>query len=203
MTSVDSVDFESLLREWQTGNHDAGSRLIELVYLDLRRMARKSFQGGLADHTLQPTALANETCMRLLRFDPSRLNGKSHFYAIAAIQMKNILIDHLRRRPVDKRSGERIAIDEIELADDSRTVELLELEIAMSRLKEINLRAYNIVRLRYIVGLSEADTAEALGVCPSTLKRDWRFAKGLLADYLGGSTRRINIGSPRRYRKVA
>lgn len=188
-------EFERLLREWQAGDRGAGARLIELTYADLRRLARNVFRGEPSGHTLQPTAIANMACMKLLRGDPSRLNDRAHFLAIAAIQMKNIIVDHLRSRPVDKRIGHRIPVDDLELPQSSGVIELLMLSESLHRLAEINPRAAQIVEFRYIYGLSEKETAEALEISVTTLKRDWSFAKGFLADLLGGADHRIVVKS--------
>lgn len=186
-------EFERLLREWQAGDRGSGARLIELTYADLRRLAHNVFRGEPSGHTLQPTAIANMACMKMLRCNPSRLNDRAHFFAIAAIQMKNILVDHLRSRPVDKRIGHRIPIEDLELPQSSGVVELLMLNEALHRLEGINPRATRIVEFRYIYGLSEKETAEALQISVTTLKRNWSFAKAFLADLLGGSDGRIAV----------
>jgi RNA polymerase sigma factor (TIGR02999 family) len=189
-------EFDSLLEAWGNGDHAAGERLVEIAYGELRRIARRIFRGESPGHTLQPTAIANLACMKMLRSDPSRFNDRDHFFSVAAIQMRNILIDHRRSRPVDKRIGKRIPVEEIELAEGSRLVDLLTLEQALTRLAEISPRASRIVRLRYICGLSEEETAEALDISVTTLKRDWKFAKGHLAAQLGGGRGRIRLESP-------
>lgn len=194
MSHADSAQIESLLQRWQGGDRETCSQLIELAYLDLRKQARKLFRSGLSDQTLQPTAIANEVCIRILNWDPSRFTDGAHFFASATIQMKNIYIDHLRRRPVEKRGGQRIPIEGLDLPYGPKIVDLLELDQAMSKLKRIHPRAHRIVELRFIAGLSEVETANATGVSVTTLKRDWKFAKGLLAEFLGGSVHQLDIG---------
>jgi len=203
MTPPVESEFDDLFQQWRNGDRRAGSELIELVYGDLRRMARSVLRPGVPDNTLQPTAIANEACLKLLKCDPTRLNDRRHFYATAAVQMRNILVDYLRTRPVEKRVGQRIPIEEIDLPLRTSSVDLLELARAMKILRQISPRAHQVVELRYIAGLSEKESAEILEISVTTLKREWSFAKGVLANELGGARGRIEILPPRRQRRVA
>lgn len=203
MSATTPEDFDKLFRMWQTGDEKAGSDLIVLVYSDLRRIARTILRPGTPDSTLQPTAIANEACIKLIRGDATRLNDRNHFFATATIQMRNILIDYLRTRPVEKRIGQRIPIEEIDLPLRTSSVDLLELEEAMRALYQVSQRAHQIVELRYIGGLSEKEVADALGLSVTTIKREWNFAKAMLAEQLGGTQGRIHIRTPRRQRQAA
>jgi len=203
MTPPAPPEFEEIFQRWRNGDRQAGSELIELVYADLRRIARSVIRPGSPDNTLQPTAIANEACLKLLKCDPSRLNDRRHFFATAAVQMRNILVDYLRTRPVEKRVGQRIPIEEIDLPLATNFVDLIELERAMRILRRVSPRAHEVVELRYIGGLSEKEAAKVLDISVTTLKREWIFAKGLLAEELGGARGRIQIRPPRRQRRAA
>ncbi|MFZ4985092.1 MAG: ECF-type sigma factor [Blastocatellia bacterium] len=197
MLPQEICEFDQLFQRWQGGEKDSVSRMIELAYGDLRRIARSVFRGEYTDNTLQPTAIAHEACLRILRCDPLRLADRNHFFAMAVILMRNSIIDHLRKRPVYKRGNVRIPIDEIELALGPRVVELIDIEFGLRALEKVSPRARRIVELRYIVGLNECETADLLGISVTTLKRDWNFAKGLMAEHLGGATQRLVIATSR------
>jgi RNA polymerase sigma factor (TIGR02999 family) len=200
MTPQEIVEFDHLFGAWQAGDSQAASQLVALAYRDLRRLAGIVFGGRYTDNTMQPTAVANEVCLKILRSNPQRLNDRNHFFATAVLQMRSLLIDHYRTRPVEKRIGYRIDINEVNLPAPLSTpwnlVELIDLEEAMDQLGKIRPRARQIVELRYILGLSVEETAEVMGVSLATLKRDWVFAKGLLASLLGGAEGKITIRPP-------
>lgn len=193
MLPQEICEFDLHFQRWRSGDKDSVSRIIELAYGDLRRIARLVFRGEYNDNTLQPTAIAHEACLRILRCDPSRLTDRNHFFATAVILMRNAIIDQLRARPIYKRTNVRIQIEEIELALGPRVVELIDIELGLRALEKVSPRARQIVELRYIVGLSERETAQLIGISVTTLKRDWNFAKGLMAEHLGGATQRLVV----------
>ena len=193
MTPQEIVEFDQRFSAWQGGDDQAASRVIELAYQELRQLARMVFGGQFQDNTLQPTAVAHEVCLKIMRCDPRRLADRNHFFATAVVQMRNFLIDYRRTRPVEKRIGQRISIDEIDLPGRENVVELIDLEAAMSLLGSISPRARQVVELRYIAGLNEKETAEVMGISTATLKRDWVFAKAMLAELLGGSRGKITV----------
>ena len=203
MTPHECDEFDRLFLEWRSGDQRACSRLIELAYLDLRRIAKTVFRGEYSDNTLQPTVLAHEACVKMLRCDPLRLVDRNHFFATAAIQMRNSVIDHLRSLPIDKRNGLRVPHEPVDLPHITSAIEMLDLELALNALARVSPRACRVVELRFIVGLEESEAAELLGISVTTLKRDWNFAKGMLADYLGGATRKLEVKTTRRLRKIA
>jgi RNA polymerase sigma factor (TIGR02999 family) len=196
MTPLEIIEFDQRFAAWQDGEDQEASRVIELAYRELRQIARMVFKGQYQDNTLQPTAIANEVCMKILRCGPRRLVDRNHFFATAVLQMRNFIIDYQRTRPVEKRIGQRVAVEEIDLPTRENIVELIDLEAAMKILGSISPRARQVVELRYIAGLSEWETAEALGLSVATIKRDWVFAKGMLAKLLGGSQGKITVRPP-------
>jgi RNA polymerase sigma factor (TIGR02999 family) len=177
-----------LLIAWNEGDRGAVERLMPLVYRELRRIAERQFRRERAGHTLQPTAVVHEAYFRLV--DQTRVTWKNrgHFFAIAAQAMRRILIDHARAREADKRGGreERVTLDlgiaSPEPADD---VDLLALDEALVRLKELDEPQARIVELRFFGGLSIEETAEAMETSPSSVKRDFRSARAWLFRELG------------------
>lgn len=198
MTPLEIIEFDQRFAAWQSGDSQAASRVIELAYQELRQLARMVFRGQYQDNTLQPTVVANEVCLKILRCDPRRLTDRNHFFATAVVQMRNFLIDYRRTRPVEKRIGQRVSVEEIDMPNRENIVELIDLEAAMKILESISPRARQIVELRYIVGLSECETAEAMELSVATIKRDWVFAKGMLAELLGGAQGKITVRAPQR-----
>jgi RNA polymerase sigma factor (TIGR02999 family) len=177
-----------LLVAWNAGDREAVERLMPLVYAELRRIAERQFRRERAGHTLQPTAVVHEAYFRLV--DQTRVTWKNrgHFFAIAAQAMRRILIDHARAREADKRGGreERVTLDfgiaSPEPADD---VNLLALDEALVRLKELDEPQARIVELRFFGGLSIDETAEAMETSPSSVKREFRSARAWLFRELG------------------
>jgi RNA polymerase sigma factor (TIGR02999 family) len=135
-----------------------------------------------AGHTLSATALVHEAYLRLASRDGHDAKGKAFFYAAAAQAMRRILIDHARRRGAAKRGGERrgLPLDVVELAIRDDPAEFLSLDEALLRLEERDGRAAEIVKLRFFAGLSEEETAAALGLTGRTVRRDWQFARAWL-----------------------
>ena len=186
-----SGEVTRLLRAAATGERAAMEGLLPLVYDELLRIARSRMSGERCNHTLQATALVHEAYLRLLGDDvgPIDWNDRIHFYRAAAEAMRRILIDHARTRQRVKRGGEnkRVAMDGVDIAEESNLEDVLALDAAICRLVERDPRAAEIVRLRYYGGLSVEDTAEALKLSPRTVKREWTFARAWLFEQLHGS----------------
>jgi RNA polymerase sigma factor (TIGR02999 family) len=172
-----------LLDDWRGGDDAARERLFAVVQPELRRMASGFLRGERQDHTLEPNALVNELCLRLLGGAHVTFNDRAHFFAIAAQTMRRILIDHARARVADKRGGvqERITLSAV---DGWRPVagmeDILALDEALEALERADPRAARVVELRFFGGLREEDVAEALGVSVITVKRDWKVARAWL-----------------------
>jgi RNA polymerase sigma factor (TIGR02999 family) len=176
------------LAAWQTGDLDAGSRLFAVVYPQLRQIAARFLRQERADHTLDPTALVNELALRLLGSAPMTYKDRSHFFALAAQMMRRILVDYARARVAGKRGGVQQRVTLSSVADDLGAVhqseDVLMLDNALSNLGRADLRAAQVVELRFFGGLHEQEVAEILGVSLTTVKRDWKVARAWLIDQL-------------------
>jgi RNA polymerase sigma factor (TIGR02999 family) len=175
-------DITQILRELRDGGSDAVDSLLPLVYEELRAMAHRRLTPGARDVTLDTTALVHEAYVRL--FDRSRLDWKDrrHFFSVAAIAMRQIIVDHARRRSAVKRGGglTRVDLDSTNLAVDAQAEEIVALNDALSRLARLDERLASVVELRFFAGLSVQEVAEVLDTSERTVKRDWRKACALL-----------------------
>lgn len=171
-----------MLAEWRNGNQDAGQQLFEATYQELRRLAAWHLRQERPGHTLQPTALVNELYLKLFSTEPVDWRNRAHFFAVAAQQMRRLLIDYARARHADKREGDRsrVSLIEIEGLAAPQDEDLLALDLALSRLETLEPRAARVVELRFFGGLTEKEAAEVLSVSVATLKRDWTFARAWL-----------------------
>jgi RNA polymerase sigma factor (TIGR02999 family) len=165
-----------------------------LVYDELRRLAASYLRRERPGQTLQATALVHEAYVRLIGEKAHNWQNRTHFLAIAALSMRQILVQRARARKAAKRGGdpERITIDEQLLAAPDTgapdQIDLLALDAALDRLAALNERQARIVELRYFGGLGVEEAAEALGISPATVKRDWTLARAWLKRELKGST---------------
>ena len=180
-------DITELLIAWRSGDRDALDRLFTRVYDELRRIAHRRLGRERDDHTLATTALVNEAYLKLVDQTRAHWSDRAHFFAVAATAMRRILVDHARQHRARKRGAapERVKLDDEVLADaalvaDQRADTLLALEDALTRLAEVDERVSRVVELRFFGGLSEEETAQALGVTPRTVERDWVKARGWL-----------------------
>jgi len=180
-----------LLDALRAGDESASAQLLPVVYDELRALAGHYFQCQPADHTLQPTALVHEAFMRLVAHERLAGSDRAHFLAIAAQAMRQILIDHARRRHAAKRGGanwQRITLDDALAVMQSGSVDVVMLEDALQQLAERSSRQAKLVELRIFGGLTIPEAAEVLGVGLTTIKGDWTIAKAWLKrELLGGS----------------
>ena len=173
----------ALLQAWNAGDEEAGRHLMPLVYGELRRRAAGFLRRERRDHTLQPTALVHEAYLRLVgRHEPWR--NRSQFFGIASNLMRQILVDHARRRGAAKRDGVKVMLDEAVLPAAEREVDLVRLDDALVELAALDPRQGRLVELRYFGGLTLEEAAEVLGVSVATVKRDWTLARAWLFDRL-------------------
>jgi RNA polymerase sigma factor (TIGR02999 family) len=168
----------ALLRAWRLGDRGAVDRLAPLVYDELRRRARRYARGERPNHTLQPTALVHEVYLRLVRLDRVDWQDRVHFFAIAAREMRRVLVDSARARRYQKRGGgvAPVTFDEA-LAVSARSLDLVALDDALHLLARLDPRKARVVELRFFAGLTNAEIAAALGISTDTVTREWQMAK--------------------------
>lgn len=180
---VDSQpDITGLLLAWRGGDGSALDRLFPLVYDELRHIAHRQLGRERPDHTLQTTALVHEAYLKLVDQTRAQLSDRTHFFAVAARAMRRILVDYARRHRAAKRGGAQApaSLDDTTLVADQRADTLLGLDEALARLAEVDERLSRVVECRFFGGLTEEETADALGVTARTVRRDWIKAKGWL-----------------------
>jgi RNA polymerase sigma factor (TIGR02999 family) len=187
-TALTAGRVTELLRAAGKGRRTALDELLPLVYSALRQAARRKLAGENRGHTLSTTDLVHEAYLKLVRLDRIEWQGRAHFLAVAAQSMRNILVDHAMRKKADKRGGRqnRVSLSEAvgatEAASDS---DLVALDGALQRLAAIDARQCRVVECRVFAGMSVEETAEALGVSPASIKRDWTVARAWLNRELG------------------
>ncbi len=180
MAATSPGDVTRLLKLWSDGDPSALDELLPIVHQELRRLAQSCFRNERSDHTLQATALVNEAFLRLV--EGGAVENRAHFFAVSARAMRQILIDHARKKRAAKRGGGDIEVqfDEAKGSPGPDPVDVLELDITLKRLAEIDPRQAEVVEVRYFTGLSLEETAKVLGTSTATVKRDWNLAKAWL-----------------------
>jgi RNA polymerase sigma factor (TIGR02999 family) len=174
------------LSAWRDGDAAARDRVVHVLYPELRRLAGQIFSRERADHTLQPTALINEAWLRLSGSAAIEGADRTHIIAVAARLMREILIDHARRRSASKRDGgQRVDLTGLDMADEAQAVDLVGLDAALSNLEKVDSIKARIVELRYFGGMSIEETAAAVALSPATVKRHWQAARIWLFNALG------------------
>jgi RNA polymerase sigma-70 factor (ECF subfamily) len=172
-----------LLAQVKRGDKAALGRMIPLVYKELRRLAGHYLRDERIGHTLQPTALVHEAYLRLVGQDRADWQNRAQFMGVAAQLMRRILVDYARERLAAKRGGGAVRVDDEQFdagAGPGQSEELLAVDEAVERLTELDPQQARVVEMRYFGGLSVEETAEALGISPRTVKRDWAMAKAWL-----------------------
>ncbi len=166
-----------LLRTAAMGDRKAAGELLPLVYNELRELAKARLGRTPPGHTLQATALVHEAYLKLVGDSDPGWENRGHFFAAAAHAMREILVDHARRKASLKRGGDRQRVDSdwIEATISAADFDLVELDEALARLERDDQRKAKIVELRYFAGLSREEAAAALGITTRTLDRDWRY----------------------------
>lgn len=156
--------------------------LLPLVYDELRRLAAHKMVGEVPGQTLQPTALVHEAWLRLSQQADARWQNREHFYAVAAEVMRRILVDRARRRQTRKHGGqlERVDLDAVELPGAGDDAVVLQVHDALERLAAEDPQKAEVVKLRFFVGLENAEVAAILGISEKTVQRHWAFAKAWL-----------------------
>jgi RNA polymerase sigma-70 factor (ECF subfamily) len=187
MDAPDRAEATRLLRSLADGDAGAADLLFPLIYEDLRRLAESYLRRERAGHTLQPTALVHEAYVRLVNAEGLQVADRAHFFRLAARAMRNLLVDHARRRNAQKRGADPVlrtssALDRVGVWDEAR---LLELHDALETLAAQDARKAQLVEMRFFGGLTIEEAAAALGIGHATAERDWAFAKAYLLRELG------------------
>ena len=173
----DSTRVAKLLEQWARGNQGALGAVVPLVYRELRRIAHYYLASERGDHTLQSTALVNEAFLRMLGDRPVAMRNRSHFVAVAARLMRQILVDHARKRQAEKRDGGiRVELSAFSGVSNDSYAQLVALDDALEALKQVDERMAQIVDMKFFGGLSAPAISEVLGISPRTVDRDWATA---------------------------
>jgi RNA polymerase sigma factor (TIGR02999 family) len=176
-----------LLLRWQSGDDLALQALIPLVYKELRAAARRCLLAERPGHTLQSTELVHEVYLRLAAGQAPAVQSRTHFIALAARLMRQVLVDYARRRSASKRGAQyRVELDSgIFVLPQQSTVDVVAIDRALSRLSRRDAQQEKIVELRFFGGLTVEETANVLEISPATVKRDWNVAKAWLTREMG------------------
>lgn len=182
-----TADLTHLLRAAGSGQRRDLDALMAAIYDDLRRLAMHHLRGERADHTLQATALVHEAYLKLIDQRSTDWKDRMHFFAVASRIIRRILVDHARERLALKRGGggERLKIDQIEVAAPLPDLQLVALDEALTELADIDAQQAKIVELRYFGGLTIEEAAEALSIGSRSVDREWRTAKAWLSFRIG------------------
>jgi RNA polymerase sigma factor (TIGR02999 family) len=189
---LSSVEVTRLLKAWCAGDASSLDRLTPIVYSELRRLARRHLAGERPGHPLQPSALVNETFVRLLGGAAVEWENRAHFYAVCSQMMRQILIDFARAQKTSRRGNRMPKVNLSEVADrariDSPPVDFIDLDRALVDLAALDHRKARVVELRYFGGLENAEVAMVLDISEPTVVRDWRVARAWLYDRLRSAT---------------
>jgi RNA polymerase sigma factor (TIGR02999 family) len=178
-----------LLRRWSAGDAGALDTLLPLVYDELRRRAGAYLRNERAGHTLQPTALVHEAYLKLVGGSAIDWKDRAHFFGVAARAMRQVLVDHARARDTAKRGEGQVRL-ELEAAEGvaapARSLDLLDLDRALSKLAALDERQSRLVELRLFAGLTIEESAEVLRISHATVSREWKHAEVWLQREMAG-----------------
>ena len=168
-----------ILRLLDLSDREQAEELLAIVYDELRQLARRQLQGERAGHTLQATALVHEAYLRLVDARDLRWESRGHFFGTAARAMRQVLVDHARRRNAGKRGGalKRVTLESSVADDDAVAADVLDLHDALERLTANDTELAHLVELRFFAGLTLDETADALGVSRRKVAKDWSVAR--------------------------
>jgi len=173
-------DVTRLLGEWAMGNQQALDELVPLVYAELRQIAAGYLRRERQGHTLQPTAVVHEAYIRLVRQKNPVWEDRKHFFGVAARLMRQVLVEHARRRGAGKRAGRRVSLEETASFQPERRRDVVVLDNCLTELEKMDPRKCKAVELRYFAGLSMEEIAQSLDVSAVTVRRDLRIAEAWL-----------------------
>jgi RNA polymerase sigma factor (TIGR02999 family) len=177
--SISPQSVTELLADWSHGDDGALAELTPLVYEELRHLAHRHLGGQRPDHTLQTTALVNEAYLRLAGQTSPNFTNRSHFFAVAAQAMRQILVNYAKASQSQKRGGGalKVELDAAALISPEQTTEILDLNEALERLATLDSRKAQVVELKYFGELNYDEMAEVLKISRVTVRRDWEFAR--------------------------
>ena len=172
-------DITGLLAAWRGGDDTALNRLMQVVYQELRTIARRYLRSERTGHTLQSTALVNEAYLELALLDQVDLQNRAHFFGLASQIIRNILVTHARKHRAGKRGGDQIllSLDHAAERPGACNVDMVLLDDALVTLAKLDPRQARIVELKFFGGLGIEEAADVLGISPATVKRDWTMAR--------------------------
>lgn len=193
----DNGDVTRLLGAIGQGQKEAVNALLPLVYDEMYRLARSYFRRERGEHTMQPTALVHEAYIRLVD-QRAPLESRSHFMAVAATQMRRVLLDYARKHRAARRggSGQKVLLEDTMAICEQRPLDMIQLDSALGKLAVLDTKQAQLVELRFFAGLSVEETAEVMGVSPATVKRSWSSARAFLhREMTGGSLDAAALGA--------
>jgi RNA polymerase sigma factor (TIGR02999 family) len=178
----EAVQLTALLQKLTAGDSRAAAKVTPLIYRELRQLAAHYLAHERPNHILQTTALVHEAYLRLVDQRQANWRNRAHFYGAAAQVMRRILVDHARAQQTKKRGGGAaiFSLDEGASFSEEQSAELVQLDEVLARLAAMNSRQCRIIELRFFAGLTVEETAEAMGISPKTVKRDWSVARAWL-----------------------
>ena len=182
------MEITELLTAWKNGDEQAIEVLVPLVEKELRQIARRQMRRERVNHTLQTTALVNEAYLKLVNASSVNWQSRSQFFGISAKIMRRILINYARDLKAAKRGGELecINLDEAVVFTPGKSQQMIDLDEALKRLEDFDQTKSRIVEMRFFSGMSIEETAEALGIAPSTVSHHWRLARAWLKKEMDG-----------------
>jgi RNA polymerase sigma factor (TIGR02999 family) len=177
-----SSQVTQLLQVWRGGDRDALDALLPLVYKELRRVAHFQLRNERPNHTLQSAALVNEAYLRLVGVSSPQWESRTHFFAIAAQLMRQILVDYARRHGAAKRGASvpKLSLEDATMASRKKGLDVLALDDALKDLAKIDARQSRVVELRFFAGLSLEEISRVMEIAPATVQRDWTAARAWL-----------------------
>jgi RNA polymerase sigma factor (TIGR02999 family) len=186
-------EITKLLARLSAGDSEASSRLIALVYAELRAMAGRCMCRERANHTLQATVLVHEAYLRLAGQDEIQWQNRAHFFGLAARVMRRVLLDYAREHRAKKRSGgAQVTLDEALLVSEDHLEQVLILDESLQKLAEVDPQQSRLVELRFFAGMTVEETAEVMGISTATVKREWSHAKAWLIRAMKAEPSRVS-----------
>lgn len=182
MEQRSASEITQLLQGWRAGDRNALDALLPVVYKELRRLAHFQLRSERPDHTLQSAALVHEAYCRLVGQSPPELENRTHFFAVAAQLMRQILVDYARRRRAAKRGASlcKVSLNDASILPQRKDADVLAVDDALKALAKIDPRQSRVVELRFFAGLSLEEISGVMGIASATVQRDWTAARAWL-----------------------